>query len=82
MMKFIQSMCNLIAVLMAKAKSATQFDEALSLNEAGHYKEAFALMKQSAEGGNGRTSSKFFSQANSVLSYVRYRTDAHHLLIA
>ena len=54
MIKLIQSMHNLIAALIAKSKSATPFDEALSFNEAGRYKEALALMEQSAEGGNGR----------------------------
>src|SRR6476646_2271625 len=54
MIKFIQNMHNRIAASIAKSKFATHLDEALSLNEAGRYKEAFALMKESTESGNGR----------------------------
>jgi hypothetical protein len=40
MLKFIQGLLNLTAVLMAKAKADTSFDQALALNEAEQYKEA------------------------------------------
>ena len=42
----------LTAVLMAKAKADTSFDQAPALNEAAQYQEAFPLMKEAAEAGN------------------------------
>jgi hypothetical protein len=52
MLKLIQNLFSSTAVLMAKAKADTSFDQALALNEAGQYKEAFPLMKEAAEAGN------------------------------
>jgi len=57
MLKFIQGLLNLTAVLMAKAKADASFDQALALNEVGQHKEAFPLMKEAAEAGNVRAMS-------------------------
>ena len=59
MFKLIQALLGLTAVLMAKAKADTSFDQALALNEAGQYKEAFPLMKEAAEAGNVRAMSSW-----------------------
>ena len=57
MIKLVQGLFGLTTALMAKAKSETLFEQALNLNEAGQYKEAFPLMKEAAEAGNVRAMS-------------------------
>ena len=48
MLKFIQQLIDLNGVLMAKARSATVYDEALALHGAKEYSKAFPLMKEAA----------------------------------
>jgi hypothetical protein len=57
MLKLIPNLFYLATALTAKAKSEALFDQALTLNEAGNYKEAFPLMKNVAEAGNVRAMS-------------------------
>jgi TPR repeat protein len=57
MIKLVQGLFGLTTALMAKAKSETLFEQALNLNEAGRYQEAFPLMKEAAEAGNLRAMS-------------------------
>ena len=48
MLKFIQQLIDLNSALVAKAKSATTYDQALALYEAKEYSKAFPLMKEAA----------------------------------
>jgi len=52
MLKFIQSLMDLNVVLLAKAKSATIYDEALALYVAKDYTSALPLMKEAAALGS------------------------------
>jgi len=49
MLKFIQQLIDLNSTLLAKARSATKYDEALALYEVKEYSRAFPLMKEAAE---------------------------------
>jgi len=51
MLKFIQHLIDLNAPLLARARSATKYDEALALYEVKEYSKAFPLMKEAAELG-------------------------------
>ena len=52
MLKFIQQLIDLNSALVAKARSATIYDEALALHGAKEYAKAFPLMKEAAALGN------------------------------
>jgi uncharacterized protein len=52
MLKFIQHLIDLNGALLAKAKSATTYEEALALYEAKEYTKALPLMKEAAELGS------------------------------
>jgi len=52
MLKFIQQLIDLNAALLAKARSATKYDEALALYEVKEYSKAFPVMKEAAELGS------------------------------
>src|SRR5258705_13995595 len=52
MLKFIQQLIDLNSALVAKARSATIYDEALALHEAKEYAKAFPLMKEAAALGS------------------------------
>ena len=51
MLKFIQQLIDLNSELLARARSATKYDEALALYEVKEYSKAFPLMKEAAELG-------------------------------
>jgi TPR repeat protein len=52
MLKFIQQLIDLNTALLAKARSATKYDEALALYEVKEYSKAFPVMKEAAELGS------------------------------
>jgi TPR repeat protein len=52
MLKFIEQLLSLNNALLAKAKSATKYDEALAAYEAKEYSKAFPVMKEAAELGS------------------------------
>jgi TPR repeat protein len=52
MLKFIQHLIDLNSTLLAKAKLATNYEEALALYEAKEYTKALPLMKEAAELGS------------------------------
>ena len=52
MLKFIQQLIDLNSELLARARSATKYDEALALYEVKEYSKAFPVMKEAAELGS------------------------------
>ena len=52
MLKFIQQLIDLNSALLARARSATKYDEALALYEVKEYSKAFPVMKEAAELGS------------------------------
>ena len=52
MLKFIQQLIDLNSALVAKARSATIYDEALALHGAKEYSKAFPVMKEAASLGS------------------------------
>jgi TPR repeat protein len=52
MLKFVQQLIDLNSALLARAKSATKYDEALAVYEAKEYSKAFPVMKEAAELGS------------------------------
>lgn len=52
MLKFIQQLIDLNGALVAKARSATIYDEALALHGAKEYAKAFPLMREAAALGS------------------------------
>jgi TPR repeat protein len=61
MLKFLQYPISLYSALLAKARSATLYEEALALHGAKEYQRAFPLMKEAAELGNVHAMSIFGS---------------------
>jgi TPR repeat protein len=52
MLKFIQQLIDFNSALVANARSATKYDEALALYEVKEYSKAFPAMKEAAELGS------------------------------